>query len=90
MVTIYFVSPYLPIMCGIADYTSYLVRSCPTGDWGVLSFDLEKYDSLFTHDDDIDTDRVWYGIPGREGFSASAIREGLRELGARNEESVLW
>lgn len=90
MVSVYFVAPYPPIMCGIADYTSFLVRTCPAGQCGVLSFDIDKYGAPLIASDRVATERVWYGIPGRDGFSAAVIREGLRELGARNGAGILW
>lgn len=40
---IIFIGPYKPIMCGIADYTSFIIDKCPTGTWGMLSFNLKKY-----------------------------------------------
>jgi hypothetical protein len=36
------------------------------------------------------TDNIWYGIPGPRKFSASVIEDGLRELGVRSDETVLW
>ena len=90
MVSIYFVGTYKPIMCGVADYTSFITRESPAGRWCVLSFDLGKYGVPLTSDDGVAMDRVWYGIPGRDKFSALVIREGLNKLGIKNEESVLW
>jgi len=62
----------------------------PAGRWGVISFDLERYGAPLVTDDEAVTDRVWYGIPSRHEFSASVIRQGLKELGAKNEGTVLW
>jgi glycosyltransferase involved in cell wall biosynthesis len=90
MASIYFVGPYKPIMCGIADYTSFITRKSPVGRWGVLSFDLEKYGVSLTADRELATGRVWYGIPDRRSFSAPMIQDGLNELVANNEDSVLW
>jgi len=90
VVSIYFVGPYKPIICGIADYTSFITRESPVGRWGVLSFDLDKYGAPLTSSDDVAADRVWYGIPGRENFSASVILEGLKNLGVKNEDAILW
>ena len=39
MASIYFVGTFRPIVCGIADYTWFLGRDSPDGQWGVLSFD---------------------------------------------------
>jgi len=90
MVSIYFIGPYPPIMCGIADYTSFLARVCPAGQWGVLSFDLDRYGAPLVSSGVEATDRVWYGIPGRDGYSAPVIRQGLDEIGAENKNAVLW
>lgn len=90
MASIYFVGTHKPIMCGIADYTSFVTRASPAGRWGVISFDVERYGVPLTLDDEAVTGRVWYGIPGRHEFSASVIRQGLKALGAKNEDAVLW
>jgi len=90
MASIYFVGTYKPIMCGIADYTSFITRQSPARRWGVLSFDLGRYGIPLTSDDGVAMDRVWYGIPGRDKFSASVILEGLKKLSMENEGAVLW
>jgi len=77
-------------MCGIADYTSFITRKSPVGRWGVLSFDLEKYGVSLTADHEVVTGRVGYGIPDRRSYSAPMIQDGLNELVAKNEDSVLW
>jgi len=90
MASIYFVGTHKPIMCGIADYTNFVAREIPAGRWGVISFDLKRYSAPLTLDDEAVTGRVWYGIPGRREFSAPVIMQGLKELGAKNEDAVLW
>ena len=91
VVSIYFVGPYKPIMCGIADYTSFITRESPVGRWGVISFNLENYGApLITNDGVVATDGVWYGIPSRHEFSAAVIKEGLEELGTKRENAILW
>jgi len=90
MASIYFVGPYKPIMCGIADYTSFITRKSPVERWGVLSFDLERYGVPLTTDHELATDHVWYGIPDRRSYSASMIQAGISELVAKDEDSVLW
>ena len=90
MASIHFVGPYKPIMCGIADYTSFITRKSPVGRWGVLSFDLEKYGVPLTADRELTTGCVWYGIPDRRSFSASVIQDRLNELATKKEDSVLW
>jgi glycosyltransferase involved in cell wall biosynthesis len=87
---IYFAGTYKPIMCGIADYTSFITRKSPVGRWGVLSFDLKRYGAPLRADDGVAADWVWYGIPGRNEFSASVILQGIKELGAEGEDAVLW
>jgi hypothetical protein len=77
-------------MCGIADYTSFITRKSPVERWGVLCFDLEKYGVSLTADRELGTGRVWYGIPDRRSFSSPIIQDGLNELVAKNEDSVLW
>ena len=88
MASIYFVGPYPPIMCGIATYTDYLLREFPSEKWGVLSFDLDTYGAPLTND--ALTDRVWYGIPSRDRFSAQHIIDGLTHLNARMDDAILW
>ncbi|UCH43135.1 MAG: hypothetical protein JSW16_00945 [Dehalococcoidales bacterium] len=90
MTMIYFVGTYKPIMCGIADYTSFITGNSPAGSWGVLSFDIEKSGAQLISSDVENWDRVWYGIPGWYEFSAPVIEEGLKQLGARKEDPVLW
>lgn len=90
MASIYFVGTYKPIMCGIADYTSFITRESPVGRWGVLSFNLERYGVPLTTDREVTTGRVWYGIPDRHSFSASVILDGLKKLGVEKEDSILW
>jgi len=86
MAFITFITPYRPIICGIADYASFITRESPPGRWDVLSFDLENYGVPLSNDQAPLTNPVWYGIPGRDDFSASSILEGLRP----NEDQVLW
>ena len=90
MASIYFVGTHKPIMCGIADYTSFITREIPAGRRGVISFDVERYGAPLIIDDEVVTGRVWYGIPGCHEYSASVILQGLKELGAKKEDTVLW
>ena len=90
MASIYFAGTYKPMMCGIADYTSYLTRVISAEKWGVLSFDLKKYGRPLTRTNGQDADRVWFGIPGSFEFSSSHIRQGLKKLDAVNDDSILW
>lgn len=90
LASIYFVGTYPPIRCGIADYASSITRKSPTEQWAVLSFRLDNGELPITISDYSATANVWYGIPGPRKFSASVIEDGLRELGAHNDEAVLW
>ena len=86
MAFITFVTPYKPIICGIADYADFLVRESLPGTCDVLSFNLENY-GVPLHDAPPSlTCPVWYGIPGRDNFAASSILEGL----SPHEDHVLW
>jgi glycosyltransferase involved in cell wall biosynthesis len=86
MAFITFITTYKPIICGIADYTDFLTRESPPGKWDVLSFNPDDYGVPLSNDQPSPTDRVWYGIPSRDDFSASSILEGLRP----HEDQVLW
>jgi hypothetical protein len=90
MASIYFVGTYKPIMCGIADYTSLITDEIPAGRWSVISFDLNRYGGRLALDDKAVTGRVWYGIPSRQEFSAPVIQQGLKKLGAKKGDAVLW
>ena len=86
MAFITFVTPYKPIICGIADYTDFLVRESLPGTCDVLSFNLANYGVPLHNAPTSLACPVWYGIPGRDNFSASSILEGLRP----HEDHVLW
>lgn len=90
LASIYFVGTYPPIRCGIADYTSFLTRKSPAAQWAVLSFRLDNGELPVVIDDYAATENIWYGIPGPRRFSASAIEDGLTELGSHSDEVVLW
>ena len=90
MASIHFVGTYPPIRCGIADYANSITQKSPAGKWAVLSFRLDNGELPVTAGDPAATENVWYGIPGPRKFSASVIEDGLRELGARSDEAVLW
>lgn len=90
MTFICFAGTYKPIMCGIGDYASFITRVSPAEKWGVLSFDLGKCKAPIVSDREVPAGGVWHGIPGRHGFSAPVILEGLDELGVQKGDSVLW
>ena len=58
MVSVCFVGTYKPIMCGIADYTSFITRESPVGRWGMLSFDLENYGAPLITEQEVVTGQV--------------------------------
>jgi glycosyltransferase involved in cell wall biosynthesis len=90
LASIHFVGTYPPIRCGIADYTSFITEKSPAWKWAVLSFRLDSGELPVTISDFAATKNIWYGIPGPRKFSASVIENGLRELGVRNDDAVLW
>ncbi len=93
MKTIYFLSTYKPIVCGIADYTSYLVREMPMTGCRVLSFNPQGYRVQNASNDNgngAERGLVWNGIPGHGEYSASSILRGLERFCADSENSVLW
>ncbi len=90
MAFIYFVGTYKPIMCGIADYTGCITRESPPKKWKVISFNLESYENLLTKSNGMPAGQVWYGIPSRNKFSASAVLKGVEQLGGEDRNAVLW
>ncbi len=90
MASIYFVGTFRPIVCGIADYTWFLGRDSPDGQWGVLSFDPASYGGMLNGHHQEDADRVWPGISGDDRFSARVVLDGLRALDGRSGDAVLW
>jgi hypothetical protein len=90
MVKIIFIGPYKPIMCGIADYTSFVIDKCPTDTWGMLSFNLKKYGVPLISDLETNQEYLWYGIPDRDSYNELDIMEGLAELGINKNNSLLW
>ncbi|MFC2058558.1 hypothetical protein ACFLTS_02805 [Chloroflexota bacterium] len=86
MAFITFVTPYKPIICGIADYTHFIVKASPPDSCDVITFNLDNY-GVPLHKDPVPlTVPVWYGIPSRDDFSASSILEGL----IPHKDHVLW
>jgi hypothetical protein len=83
--TISFVTPYKPILCGIADYADFVTQECPDGAWDVLSFNLDNYGVPLSSYIPLDMS-VRYCIPSRTDFSADSILKCLR-LG---RDHVLW
>jgi len=86
MPSIALVSPYKPIICGIADYAYFLTREAPAHCWDVLSFDLDNYGVPLSEDQPSATNHVWYGISSRHDFSATSILQGLKP----HANQVLW
>ena len=90
MTKINFVGPYSPIMCGIADYTAYLVHQLLPTERAVLSFDVSSYGAPLTGAAIASAEDVWYGIPGYNRFSPDVIESGLHSLNGQAEGNVLW
>ena len=86
MAFITFVTPYKPIICGVADYADFIIRESLPGGCDVLSFNLDNYGVPLHHDRASLTNPVWYGIPSRDNFSAGSILEGLTP----HKDQVLW
>ncbi|MEE8373753.1 MAG: hypothetical protein V3R87_08545 [Dehalococcoidia bacterium] len=81
-----FVSPFKPIICGIADYTDFVTRECPAGKWAVLSFNLNDREAPLSQEHPSPTTPVWYVIPSRTTFTATSILEGL----GSDRDQVIW
>jgi hypothetical protein len=81
-----FVSPFKPIVCGIADYTDFVTRECPAGRWAVLSFNLNSREAPLSQDHPSPTTPVWYVVPSRSAFTATSILEGL----GADRDQVVW
>ncbi len=90
MTNIFFASTYPPTMCGIADYTSFITRESIAERCGVLTFNGVKEKAPYLCNDAQTDKKVWHGIPSGDLLSASVIREGLSDLGARINDAVLW
>jgi len=86
MAYITFITPYKPIICGIADYAEFTTRESLPGTWAVLSFNLDQYGAPLSNNKGSLTDPVRYCIPSRYDFSASSILKGIRH----SEDEVLW
>ena len=78
------------MMCGIADYTGYITEKSPPKKWGVISFELEGYRGPLIKNSGMPAGQVWYGIPSRTHFTASAILKGIERLGWGGGDPVLW
>ncbi|UCC61290.1 MAG: hypothetical protein JSV02_05585 [Dehalococcoidia bacterium] len=86
MPSVALVSPYKPIICGIADYSYFLTREAPPHRWDVLSFNLDNYGVPLCEEQSPAAKTVWYGINSRDDFSAASIEQGLRP----RSKQVLW
>jgi len=93
MVSIYFVSTYKPILCGIADYLKFLLSGIPKEKWKILSFNLKKIqDSLgrLTCEKKESPGQVWYGITNRRSPSSEEILEGIKNFQKKDKKYLLW
>jgi len=86
---ILFFSPFPPIMCGIASYTSYLVRGMPADGWKVLSFDPHSYGSPVLKETPLQLEgKVSYSIPNPT-CSPHTVYNRVAEL-ADGVECLVW
>lgn len=90
MARICFVSTYKPIMCGIADYTSFVVNASPPGRWGVVSFHPSQFGAPQVPPNGHMAERVAYTIPGRDRYSPNAILDGMSRLRLDGHDCVVW
>ena len=81
-----FITPYKPILCGIADYSDFILKASPSSNWSVLSFNLASYGVPLSNEQVPFTTLVQYILPNREDFSATSIVKGL----SIREDQVLW
>jgi hypothetical protein len=81
-----FLTPYKPIVCGIATYSDFLTRECPEGRWGITSFILDNYGAPLNDDWATPGTPVRYALSGRHDFSARSIPRMARPL----EDEALW
>ncbi len=86
MAFVTFITPYKPIICGIADYSDFILKESPIGKWSVLSFNLVNYGVPLRSNPEPYTPLVRYTLPSRENFSSSSILKGLIPC----EDQVLW
>ncbi len=90
MIAVCFVGTYAPIRCGIADYTSYIARIGPSGDWRAISFSLDEDVPALEPDGKRHVPEVWHGIPGPGGVTVPVVKRGLEALDCGNGYTVLW
>jgi len=93
MVSIYFVSTYKPILCGIADYLKFLLKEVPPTKWKIISFNLKKFqDSLgrLTDEKKESPKQVWYGITNRRAPSLNEILKGVKSFQKKDGKYLLW
>ncbi len=90
MITVCFVGTYPPIMCGIADFTSYIARIGPAGEWRAISFSPDEDARAPNPEGERQVPEVWHGIPGPDGITVAVVKKGLEALGCGNSDTVLW
>ncbi len=93
MFSIYFVSTYKPILCGIADYLKFLLKEVSPARWKVISFNLKNYiasGDRLTKEKKESPKQVWYGITNRRSPSFKEILKGIKKLAKKDEKFVLW
>lgn len=81
-----FITPFKPIVCGIATYSDFLTREGPPDRWAVTSFNLDNYGAPLSDDLVAPDTPVRYVIPGRYDFSARSILKRLLP----GDDEVIW
>ncbi|MDI6602992.1 MAG: hypothetical protein QME57_02625 [Patescibacteria group bacterium] len=93
MASIYFVSTYKPILCGIADYLKFLLRGVPREKWKIISFNLKKFQNSLgrlTCEKKENPKQAWYGITNRRSPFLNEILEGIKNFQKKDERCLLW
>lgn len=93
MVSIYFVSTYKPIACGIGSYLKFLLKEIPKNRWKMISFDLKGFQlskGRLTNAKKESPTQVWYGITNRCTPSTNEILEGIKKFSKEDEKYILW
>ncbi len=90
MASIYFVGPYKPIICGIADYTEFVTKKLNIFEWGVLTFDLHESSLKLMDKNPVTDGHIWYGIPNGRSITSQLLLDGLKSFNVDLNNSVLW
>lgn len=79
--SLYFVTIFPPIECGIGSHTQYLIDSLdPTIKWGVVGFDPSSYGATVRNGMKIDETRVSYPMRDPFNFDPVEVYESINKL----------